>query len=129
VKALRELADKIAWAEKYRGAGIRPLVQLASTWMPTRYGGRMRPHFIVLPDWILPDGGSGRLVQKPSPQISGPPDAAAAKLDAVTGDAPTPAQATPAKPTAPSQELLAKAGLQSVREPSLSEEMDDSVKF
>ena len=49
----------------------------------------MRPHFIVLPDWILPDGSSGELVHKPSPQISGPAGAtaaspamtAAAKLD------------------------------------------------
>jgi hypothetical protein len=130
-RALSELADKIAWAQKRRGPGIRPLVQLSSIWMPTRFQGRMRPHFVVLPDWILPDGSRGELVQKPSPQIGGPAGATApspsmttaAKLDAFAGNAPAPTPA--AKPGTPSQE----AGLQSVREPSLSEEMDDSVKF
>jgi hypothetical protein len=136
-RALTELADKIAWAQKYRGPGIRPLVHLSSTWMPTRFGGRMRPHFIVLPDWILPDGGRGQLVQKPSPQIGGPTGAAAAipsaatKLDAVAGNAPatTPAAKPATKPATPSQEMLAKAGLQSVREPSLAEEMKDEIRF
>jgi hypothetical protein len=127
-RALSELADKIAWAQKYRGPGVRPLVHLSSIWMPTRFKGRMRPHFIVLPDWILPDGSKGELVHKPALQIGGPTGTAAAKLDAFAGkDAPTPTPA--AKPTTPSQEMLAKAGLQSVREPSLSEEMDDSIKF
>ena len=36
-RALSELADKIAWAQKRRGPGIRPLVQLSSIWMPTRH--------------------------------------------------------------------------------------------
>jgi hypothetical protein len=137
-RALSELADKIAWAQKYRGPGVRPLVHLSSIWMPTKYSGRMRPHFVVLPDWILPDGGSGALVHKPSPQISGPAGAtaaspsmtAAAKLDVVAGNASAPPPAAkPTKPAMPSQEMLAKAGLQTVREPSLAEEMKDEIKF
>jgi hypothetical protein len=133
-RALTELANKIEWAQAHRGSGIRPLVHLSATWMPTRFGGRMRPHFIVLPDWILPDGSKGALVHKPTPQITGPAGAAAAipsaaaKLDAVAGNAP-PATARPAKPATPSQKVLAKAGLQTVREPSLSEEMKDSIPF
>jgi hypothetical protein len=126
-RALTELADKIVWAQRYRGPGVRPLVHLACTWMPTRYGGRMPPHFIVLPDWVFPDGGSGQLVHKPTPQIGSSAGAAAAKLDAVAGNAPTTTPA--AKPVTPSQEMLAKAGLQTVREPSLSEELDDSIKY
>jgi hypothetical protein len=128
-RALSEFADKIAWAQKYRGPGVRPQVRLSSIWMPTRYGGRMRPHFIILPEWILPDGGRGELVRKPTPpQISGPigAAAAAAKLDTVAGNAPTPAAT---KPATPSQESLAKAGLQTVREPSLAEEMKDEIPF
>jgi hypothetical protein len=135
-RALSELADKITWAQKYRKRpDIRPLVHLSSIWMPTKYKGRMRPHFVVLPDWILPDGSSGELVHKPAPQISGPAGAAAAsptmptaaKPDVVAGNASAPAPA--AKPATPPQEMLAKAGLQSVREPSLAEEMQDEIKF
>jgi hypothetical protein len=135
-RALTELADKIAWAQKYKGPGVRPLVQLSTIWMPTQYQGRMRPHFVVLPDWILPNGSSGELVHKPSPQISGPAGAAAspamptaAKPDASAGQSDAPAITPAAKPATPSQEMLAKAGLQSVREPSLAEEMKDEVKF
>ena len=129
MRALSELAAKITWAQKYRGPGIRPLVHLSSIWMSTQYRGRMRPHFIVLPDWILPDGSSGELVHKPSPQIGSTAGAAAAKLDAFAGKSDAPATAPAAKPATPSQELLAKAGMQSVREPSLAEEMKDSVPF
>jgi hypothetical protein len=133
-RALSELAQKIEWAQKYRGPGVRPLVHLSSIWMPTRFKGRMRPHFIALPDWILPDGSKGALVQKPTPQITGPAGAAAAipsaaaKLDAFAGNAPPVAPSAP-KPPTPSQKVLAKAGLQTVREPSLAEEMKDSIPF
>jgi hypothetical protein len=130
MRALHELADKIAWAQRRRGPGVRPLVTLSATWMPTKHGGRLRPHFVVLPDWILPEGGSGQLVHKPAPQISGPAGAAAKPrtvaetLDVFAGKSDPPATAP-----APSQEQLAKAGLQTVREPSLTEEMQDSIKF
>jgi hypothetical protein len=121
-RALSELADKIAWAQKYKGPGVRPLVQLSTIWMPTRHHGRMRPHFIVLPDWILPDGSSGELVHKPSPQISGPAGATAdgpamptaAKLD-------VPATTPAAKPATPAQE--------SASEPSLAKQMQDEILF
>src|SRR5262249_44647743 len=69
-RAVHELADKIAWMQRYRQAGVRPLVQLSSTFMPTQYGGRQRPHFIIL-DWIAPSGGDVKLEHKPTPQISG----------------------------------------------------------
>jgi hypothetical protein len=120
-RALSELADKITWAQKRRGPGIRPLVQLSSIWMPTRFQGRMRPHFIVLPDWILPDGSSGELVHKPSPQISGPAGATAAtpttaaKLDVVAGNAPATTPATPSQ--------------ESVCEAPFAQQMKDSVPF
>jgi hypothetical protein len=129
-RALSELADKIAWAQKYRGPGVRPLVQLSSIWMPTRYKGRMRPHFIVLPEWILPDGSKGELVHKPSPQISGPAGAAAAipatptaadKLDAFSGKSDAPAATPAAKPATPAQE--------SASEPSLAKQMQDEILF
>jgi hypothetical protein len=126
-RALSELADKIVWAQKHREPGIRPLVHLSSIWMPTRFGGRMRPHFIILPDWVLPDGSSGELVHKPPPQIGASAAATTAQLDAFAGK--TPVTTPAAKPATPSQEMLAKAGMQSVREPSLAEEVQDEIKF
>ena len=73
----------------------------------------MRPHFIILPDWILPDGSSGELVHKPSPQISGPAGATAAgpamptaaKLDASAGQSDALATTPAAKPATLSQEM------------------------
>src|SRR5262249_25004620 len=88
-RAVHELADKIAWMQRYRQPGVRPLVHLSNIFMPTKYGGRQRPHFIIV-DWVAPSGDSAELARKPTPQISGP-DGAAAKLEA---SAPT----TPVKP-------------------------------
>ena len=87
----------------------------------------MRPHFIVLPDWILPDGSSGELVHKPSPQISGPAGAT------------RPARQCPRLPSsmrrrqcpgnnAGSQAGNAIAG-ERQRRPSLAKQMKDEVLF
>jgi hypothetical protein len=46
-KAIKELVDKINWIRGCKGAGFYPVITLADTHMPTRFGGRQRPHFIV----------------------------------------------------------------------------------
>jgi len=140
-RAVHELADKIAWMRRYRQAGVRPLVQLSTTFMPTQYGGRQRPHFIIV-DWIAPSGGDVKLEHKPTPQISGPAEAAAGADVSTPATSATPATpATPATSTnssaksstkssaKPSKETLAKAGLKTVSEPSLAEEMSDDIPF
>jgi hypothetical protein len=109
-RALHELADKIAWMQRYRQPGVRPLLRLSSVFMPTRFGGRMRPHFII-DDWVSPAGdSSGGLVHNPTPQIG-------------------PGGTVAAKPAARASETVAKAGLKTVSEPSLSEEMSDELRF
>jgi hypothetical protein len=95
-RAISELTDKITWAQKVR-PGARPLVQLSKIWMPTKYRGRMRPHFIIQKEWMLPDGTMGELIQQSAPlQIAGPakPAGVTAKFETSTGTAPI---AQPAK--------------------------------
>jgi hypothetical protein len=45
--AVREVVDKIKWMRKLRGAHVYPIVRLSDTFMPTRFGGRQRPHFEI----------------------------------------------------------------------------------
>jgi hypothetical protein len=45
--AVREVVDKIKWMRKLRGANVYPVVTLSDTFMPTRFGGRQRPHFEI----------------------------------------------------------------------------------
>jgi len=117
-RALHELADKIAWMQRYRQLGTRPLVHLSNTFMPTPYGGRQRPHFVIL-NWVTPSGDNVELMQRATPQI---PDGAAAKPDVPSATAST-------KPAKPAEEMLAKAGLKTVSEPTLAEEMNDKIQF
>jgi hypothetical protein len=80
----------------------------------------MRPHFQIL-DWIRPGGDSddgGDLPHKPSPQIAGP---------AGDGNAPAVAPSKLAKPS--KKKTSVTAGLKTVSEPSLAEEMDDQIPF
>jgi hypothetical protein len=86
IRALHELSAKIAWAQKRCGAEVRPVVRPASTWMPTEFGGRQRPHFIIQKEWVMPDGTMRELL-KSAPQIT----TVAAKLDAIAGKLPAPA--------------------------------------
>ena len=45
--AVRELVDKTKWMRKLRGANVYPVTTLSDTFMPTRFGGRQRPHFEI----------------------------------------------------------------------------------
>ena len=45
--AVREVVDKTKWMRKLRGANVYPVVTLSDTFMPTRFGGRQRPHFEI----------------------------------------------------------------------------------
>jgi hypothetical protein len=106
-RALSELADKIAWAQKYRGPGVRPL-QLSSIWMPTiqrahaaafhRAAGvdlpdevrRARPQALAPDQWSA--GAAAAIPATPT---------AADKLDAFSGQSDAPAASPAAKPATP----------------------------
>jgi hypothetical protein len=73
--AIRELVDRIKWMRRYRGAHVYPVVTLSDTFMPTRFGGRQRPHLLIK-RWILL-GGDGKAIEPPNdpggqPALSGP---------------------------------------------------------
>ena len=96
--ACRDLSDKVAWMRKNRGPRVSAVITLSDKFMPTKYGGRQRPHFEVV-RWIGFDTGEGR-------------DALPAPKPVLTGGA----AATPKTP--PWNE---------VEEPSLKEELNDDL--
>jgi hypothetical protein len=56
-RCVSELADQVKWMRRFRGYNVYPIVLLSDTFMPTRYGGRQRPHLKVK-RWIrFGDGG------------------------------------------------------------------------
>jgi hypothetical protein len=113
--AVRELRDKIVWMRKFRGPSVYPTVLLSDTFFPTRFGGRQRPHFKILPARWVRFGGEGDQIET----VSGP-----TPLLPPTTTAATPAK--PAEPTTAQSELP----LETVKEPSLKEEMGgDEIPF
>jgi hypothetical protein len=101
--AVGELSDKIKNMRRLRGAHVYPVVTLADTFMNTRYGGRQRPHFLIK-RWVLL-GPSETALPAP-PEGPQPLNTAAAEK--------------PAEHSAPIE-------LRTIKEPTLSEEMDDDI--
>jgi hypothetical protein len=104
--ATRELRDKIVWMRKFRGPNVYPTVLLRDTFFPTRWGGRQRPHFKILPNRWVRLGGEGDQIEPASGLTPLP--------------APAPAEQTTAQSDLP---------LNEVEEPSLKEEMGDEIPF
>jgi hypothetical protein len=49
--AVRELRDKLVWMRRLRGPNVYATVTLGDTFMPTKFGGRQRPHFTIV-RWV-----------------------------------------------------------------------------
>jgi hypothetical protein len=96
--AVRELVDKCKWMRRYRGGHVYPTVTLSDTFMPTRFGGRQRPHFLIK-RWVSM-GADEKLL--PAPESVAP--------------APQPVEAPPTQ-----------AGAQIIEPPTLAEEFDDEI--
>jgi hypothetical protein len=82
--AVRDLCDKTKWMRRFRGENVYAVVQLNDVFMPTRFGGRQRPHFEVR-RWVCFGAGGEPLA------VTGPTDKATVALDPpsakeVTGD-------------------------------------------
>jgi hypothetical protein len=102
-RAIIELRDRILLMRKFRGGDVYPLVVLADTFMPTRFGGRQRPHLPVK-GWVrVGEGSIEPISTAPRPQLMAPV---------------TPAASSQQAPT-----------LQSVSEPTLQEQMGDKVPW
>jgi hypothetical protein len=57
---VREAIDKVQWMRRFRGELVKPVVELGDTFMPTRFGGRQRPHLIIK-YWVRFNSGGQRL--------------------------------------------------------------------
>lgn len=116
---VEQIVDKVRWMRRYRGERVVPVVQLADTFMKTRYGGasggRQRPHLIIK-RWIRLGGGPE--LRAPAPVPDKPPPLT---------DSPSvaPSSATPVAPTSPTVAPVP----QTVSEPSLSEDLNDAIPF
>jgi hypothetical protein len=66
--AIRELVDAVRAMRRFR-PGACPIVQLDSKFMNTRFGGRQRPHFIIV-DWVGMPGNDPQPAALPAPAAS-----------------------------------------------------------
>lgn len=112
--AVRDLADKTKWIRRLRGAHVYPVVALSSTFMPTRFGGRQRPSFLIK-SWINL-GGDGEALPAPSqPTLI-------EHVEKELAEAKKPVEAAAKKPA-----KVTKAGARTVTEPTLEEILDDNL--
>src|SRR5262245_54118617 len=74
-RAVRDLCRQVELARKFRVSRVYAVVELADTHMPTQYGGRQRPHFVIVGWWKFGDEGEG-LLPAPSPEVLPAADAA-----------------------------------------------------
>lgn len=108
-RCITDLRDRIMLMRRFRGENVYPTVRLTHTFMPTRFGGRERPHLEVKA-WIKIGGGEAEAL--PSPQAPLPPS-----------------QEQAAPPTAKAKPGEAKIKTQTVSEPSLEEELGDKLPY
>jgi hypothetical protein len=102
-RAVRDLVEQIQLMRRFRGARVYPIVGLGHTFMPTRFGGRERPH-LVIKRWIAFGSDGGML-----PAPSAPP--------------PSAAENPPAAARSTGTEFL------EVKPPSRQEELGDSIDY
>jgi hypothetical protein len=111
--AIGKLREKIVWMRRLRGQNVYPVITLSDTFFPTRYGGRQRPHFVIV-RWVRL-GGEVEALPVPTPL---PPTTSKEQLNQFAKPADELAPQTTSQPDLP---------LNEVKEPSLAEEMDDKI--
>jgi hypothetical protein len=74
---ISDLVDRVKWMRKFRGQCVYPIVTPTNVYMPTRYGGRQRPH-LEIQKWIMLDGGGNAL---PAPEQPKLPDQGAKEVE------------------------------------------------
>jgi hypothetical protein len=81
-----DIVDRTLWKRKFRGANVYPVGELSDTFMPTRYGGRQRPHY-KFKYWIKfgPDGEIQQL-ESSTQKVLGAKTIAPPTAKEVTGD-------------------------------------------
>jgi hypothetical protein len=101
-RAVRELAECMQRAQMVQGPSFFPLVTLTDVHMPTQFGGRQRPHFVIK-----------KFVQLGTPNAG----------------APLPAPQAAASLPAGSPEAATKPQPSDAQKPSLREELNDDLPF
>jgi hypothetical protein len=104
-RAVTELVDKINWMRRFRGARVYPVVRLSKCFMPTRYGGRQRPHFEIA-KWITFGDGGESLPATEAPKLE-----------------------SRQSPAESSNTTTQNAGVKEVKEPTLAEETKDGIPW
>jgi hypothetical protein len=112
--AVRELRDKTMWMRRFRGTQVYPVVTLSDVFMNTRFGGRQRPHFVIV-RWItLGPEHIGALPMPEQPTLTG------------SAAAPTPStKSAPDQPAATST----PSGMRTVEPPTAKEVTGDEIRF
>jgi hypothetical protein len=136
VICVRELVDKILWMRRFRGTHVYPVVTLADKFMPTRFGGRQGPHFLIK-RWVylgeeqkvLPAPEQSSTVQQlenfAAEQPAEKPVETAAEAPAKVAQ-PTPAAKKPARTT---KRGVVRTDIKTVEEPTSKEIFDDEIGF
>jgi hypothetical protein len=125
-QAVRDLRDKVSWMRQFRGSSVYPVVELSTVHMPTRFGGRDRPHFDIK-SWIsMGDAGSDgneAVAALPSPDTPPTQPTAHAVEEKVAKAAKT-GKVTNKRSA---ERSFYGAPKTNVAEPSLGEEMNDRI--
>jgi hypothetical protein len=69
--AVRELRDSVTWMRRLRGANVYAVVTLSDKFMKTRFGGRQRPHFVIV-RWITFGGTDAKALPAPATEVKEP---------------------------------------------------------
>jgi hypothetical protein len=131
--AIREAVESIKAMRRFR-PGAAPVVELASKFMNTKFGGRQRPHFAIH-NWVSPPGEEPQPAALPAPSPAPSGSAAAPIIEAApvveakaepVKDAPAAKKAKKAKQIGA---LDVAAPLTPVTPVTIDEEMNDSIGF
>jgi hypothetical protein len=117
-----ELKDTVKLMRKFRGDGAYPVVSLSSKYMATRFGGRMRPHFVIK-RWMA-FGPEGAALPSASPSSLPSPEPAAQSPLEQRVEAEI---KTAVKPEPKGKGKGKDAGARTVAPLTLAEEMDDGL--
>jgi hypothetical protein len=105
--AIRDVVDRTNWMRKLRGSNIYSAIVLSKKFMPTEFGGRDRPHFIIK-RWIALGPDQTAIADQSGPQMLEEPKA--------------PSRVTTLKRRA------VQSG-ETVEEPGTAEILDDTIGF
>jgi len=112
--AVRDLVSCTKWKRRLLGENVYAVVRLADVFMPTRFGGRQRPHFVIK-RWVRfgSDGTTQALPAPTNPTL--PPSDTKETLDRFAN------QGEPKKED--------PSGLRTVEPPSVREDLEDEIPF